>query len=84
MLEAFKRLKANAEEGKRPYREKSIEFLLKGRETSLIFECNPNLFADPFKALVFLKVKNGSMEVSSQAQLTMLSDVCKTFLAQSA
>ena len=83
MLQCFKRLKENAEAGGRPYREKSVEFMLKGRETSMVFECNPNLYADPFKALVFLKVKNAYLEVSSQAQLTMLSDVVKTFLAQS-
>ncbi|CAN0507699.1 unnamed protein product [Ectocarpus sp. 8 AP-2014] len=44
-------------------------------------ECNPNIFPDPFKAQVFVRVYDDKMEVSSQAMLTKLTDAIKQHLA---
>lgn len=44
-------------------------------------ECNPNIFPDPFKAQVFIRIWDDKMEVSSQAMLTKLTDAIKGHLA---
>lgn len=44
-------------------------------------ECNPNIFPDPFKAQVFVRIWDDKMEVSSQAMLTKLTDAIKGHLA---
>lgn len=44
-------------------------------------ECNPNIFPDPFKAQVFLRVWDDKFEVSSQAMLTKLTDSIKLHVA---
>ncbi|KAG5190669.1 hypothetical protein JKP88DRAFT_266814 [Tribonema minus] len=82
ILSAFKRLKANRADGKAPYKEQSVEFIIHaGNGATIEIECNPNLYPDPFKAMVFVKVLDESIEVASQAQLTKLADVIKTYLA---
>jgi hypothetical protein len=83
ILSSFKRLKANAAGGGAPYKEKSVEFIVHAAGgTAIEIECNPNLYPDPFKAMVFVKVANDALTVSSQAQLTKLADVIKAFLAE--
>lgn len=44
-------------------------------------ECNPNIFPDPFKAQVFVRIWDDKMEISSQAMLTKLTDAIKGHLA---
>lgn len=44
-------------------------------------ECNPNIFPDPFKAQVFVRIYDDKMEISSQAMLTKLTDAIKQHLA---
>ncbi|CAM9715340.1 unnamed protein product [Scytosiphon promiscuus] len=81
ILRAFKRLKANAAEGGKPYKEDSVEFKDNIDGLDILVECNPNIFPDPFKAQVFVRVWDDKMEVSSQAMLTKLSDAIKQHLA---
>lgn len=44
-------------------------------------ECNPNIFPDPFKAQVFIRIWDDKVEVSSQAMLTKLTDAIKQHMA---
>ena len=44
-------------------------------------ECNPNIFPDPFKAQVFVRIWDDKFEVSSQAMLTKLTDAIKLHMA---
>ncbi|CAM9493420.1 unnamed protein product [Discosporangium mesarthrocarpum] len=81
ILAAFKRLKANAAEGGKPYREEGIEYRDTVDGLNILIECNPNIFPDPFKAQVFVKVWDDKMEVSSQAMLTKVTDAIKQYIA---
>ncbi|CAM9764026.1 unnamed protein product [Pylaiella littoralis] len=81
ILRSFKRLKANAAEGGKPYKEDSVEFKGTVDGLNILVECNPNIFPDPFKAQVFVRIWDDKMEVSSQAMLTKLTDAIKQHLA---
>jgi hypothetical protein len=83
IIHAFQRLAHNAEKGGNPYKEESVEFSVSlDSGLTIEMECNPNLFPDPFKAEVFVKVMDGTMEVSSTAGLTKLVDTLKAYLAK--
>ncbi|CAN0129097.1 unnamed protein product [Ectocarpus sp. 6 AP-2014] len=81
ILRSFKRLKANAAEGGKPYKEDSVEYKDTIDGLNIVVECNPNIFPDPFKAQVFVRVYDDKMEVSSQVMLTKLTDAIKQHLA---
>ena len=51
------------------------------RFARLQIECNPNIFPDPFKAQVFVRIWDDKFEVSSQAMLTKLTDAIKQHMA---
>lgn len=59
-----------------------MEFKTVEHGISLEFECNPNIHPDAFHALVFVKVRNDFMEVSSQCQLSAIVDALKQYKAQ--
>lgn len=44
-------------------------------------ECNPNIFPDPFKAQVFIRLWDDNVEINSQAMLTKLTDAIKQHMA---
>lgn len=81
ILRSFKRLKANAAEGGKPYKEDTVEFKDTIDGLNIVVECNPNIFPDPFKAQVFVRIWDDKMEISSQAMLTKLTDAIKGHLA---
>ncbi|CAM9167196.1 unnamed protein product [Choristocarpus tenellus] len=82
ILSAFKRLKENAASGGKPYREEGVEYRDTIGDLNLLVECNPNIFPDPFKAQVFVRVWDDKMEVSSQAMLTSITDAIKQYIAK--
>ena len=53
-----------------------------GENVELVIECNPNIFPDPFKAEVFVKVTSGDLVISSQCMLPKLIEAIKTFKAE--
>lgn len=81
ILASFKRLKANAAEGGKPYREETVEYKDVVDGLNIVIECNPNIFPDPFKAQVFVRIWDDKFEVSSQAMLTKLTDAIKQHMA---
>eukprot|EP00903_Cladosiphon_okamuranus_P006533 g6384.t1 len=81
VLRSFKRLKANAADGGKPYKEDTVEFKDNIDGLNIVVECNPNIFPDPFKAQVFVRIWDDKMEISSQAMLTKLTDAIKGHLA---
>jgi hypothetical protein len=45
-------------------REKGLEFIIRaGGDTKIEVECNPNLYPDPFKAMVFIKASEKGYEL---------------------
>eukprot|EP00752_Nemacystus_decipiens_P003972 g3638.t1 len=81
ILRSFKRLKANAADGGKPYKEDTVEYKDEIDGLNIVVECNPNIFPDPFKAQVFVRIWDDKMEISSQAMLTKLTDAIKGHLA---
>jgi len=62
-------------------RKPSFEFEHASAPLRLEMECNPNIFADPFKARVSVRLVTADLEVTSEMFLTVLVDALRTTLA---
>lgn len=80
LIEAFKRIAANAADGKRT-RERSLEYRHADDKLVLEIECNPNIYPNAFNALVYIRIDDGTIKLTSQALLTKLVDNVKSYKA---
>ena len=81
LLSAIKLIKSNAADGKPPSKQEPLEYTATVDGVTLKFECNPNIFPDPFKAEVFITIKSPTIEIASPALLPKLIESVKAFKA---
>jgi len=77
LLSSFQAIKKSNADGTPPTKHEAMSIVKIVNEVTLTFECNPNIFPDPFKAEVFVRVQGTDVDVSSQCMLPKLIEGIK-------
>lgn len=78
LMERLKTIVAKGSGGK-PNPQKSLEYRYTGEVFLEIF-CNPNIFANPFVAKVWITLRDNRIKISTQAELTRLIEDINHYL----
>lgn len=82
LVASFRAIAARSKAREPQEREPSLDFGHQGPALRLDLECNPNLFPDPFKARVSLRLRTADLEVTSEVAFTTLVDALRKVLAE--
>lgn len=84
LIASFRKIQARVSERERPQREPSLEFNYETGTLRVDFECNPNIYPDPFKAKVSMRLRSRPikyLDITSEVALTTLVDTLRKALS---
>jgi len=81
LMESLKAIAANTASKSKPTPQKPMEYRYTGDVFLEIF-CNPNIYPSPFAAKVLLTLRDESIRLTTEAELTRLLEDIDIFLEQ--
>lgn len=84
LIASFRKIQARVKGRERPQREPSLEFNYETGTLRVDLECNPNIYPDPFKAKVSMRLRSRPtqcLDLTSEVALTTLVDTLRKALS---